>query len=106
MELSTGCKWRDDLSRTYDYRISDNTPGLMILRGTREQLRNYTLNFDFSWRYTGATQGRIRTDKRTLNSTPMQGPGLAVGKSHTTRWSFGPKGRPEITLHLRVKRIK
>ena len=105
-ELSTGCKWRDDQSRTYDYARSDNTPGLMILRGTREQIRRYTLNFDFNWRYTGATQGRIRTDKRTLNNTPMQGAGLAVGKSHTTRWKFGPKGRPEITLHLRVKRIK
>ncbi|MBE5075029.1 hypothetical protein IM511_12100 [Erythrobacteraceae bacterium E2-1 Yellow Sea] len=106
MELSTGCKWRDDLSRTYDYRISDNTPGLMILRGTREQLRSYTLNFDFNWRYTGATNGRTRADKRSLTSTPLQGSGLAVGKSHTTQWKFGPKGRPEITLHLRVKRIK
>ena len=105
-ELSTGCKWRDDLSRTYDYRASDNTPGLMVLRGTREQLRDYTLNFDFNWRYTGATDGRVRSDKRTLTGTPLQGAGLAVGKSHTTRWSFGPKGRPEITLHLRVKRIK
>ena len=106
MELSTGCKWRDDQSRTYDYRSSDNTPGLMVLRGSREQLRSYTLNFDFNWRYTGAAQGRIRTDKRALTSTPMQGSGLAVGKSHTTKWKFGPKGRPEITLHLRVKRIK
>ncbi|MGB3472441.1 MAG: MAC/perforin domain-containing protein [Erythrobacter sp.] len=105
-ELSTGCKWKDNQSRTYDYRISDNTPGLMIVRGTREQMRNYTLNFDFNWRYKGAARGRVRSDKRSLNNTPMQRSGLAVGKSHTTQWKVGPKGRPEITLHLRVKRIK
>ncbi|MEP5938278.1 MAG: MAC/perforin domain-containing protein [Erythrobacter sp.] len=104
--LQVGCKWKKTNKSTYDYAITDNTPGLLVLRGKRAQMKQYRLNFDFSWQYNGAARGKNRTDKRSLNSTPMQGSGLAPDRSHTTTWVIGPNGRPELKLYLRVKRIK
>lgn len=105
-ELRVKCERKSAGSKTYSYRISPNTPGLMILRGTREQMNQYLLNFDFNWRYQGAVRGKGRNDQRSLNTTPLQTGRLSVGQSDTTKWVIGPKGRPEVTLYLRVKRIK
>ena len=104
--LGTDCRVKKPSRKTYDYRVSNSEPGLMILRGTRDQIRSYQLKFDFDWNYVGFSEGKSRNDKKTLTGTPMQRGGLAVGKSHTTKWVIGPKGRPEIRLYLRVKRIK
>ncbi len=105
-KLRVACKWKKANKSTYNYAISDSTPGLLVLRGTRAQMKQYKLSFDFAWQYEGAARGKVRTDKRSLNSTPMQGSGLAPNKSHTTAWVIGPNGRPELRLYLRVKRIK
>jgi len=105
-KLRVDCQWKKTNKSVYDYAISDSTPGLLVLRGTRAQMKQYKLSFDFAWQYEGATRGKIRTDKRSLNNTPMQGSGLAPNKSHTTTWVIGPNGRPELRLYLRVKRIK
>lgn len=91
---------------TFSYRSSDNEPGLMILRGTREELKRYDLKFDFNWRYGGLTNGKNRNASRTLTSTPLQINGLKPGKSDTTTWKVSPNKRPVVQLYLRVKRIK
>jgi hypothetical protein len=105
-QLKVDCKWKESKRSTYSYGGGGNIPGLLRLRGTRAEMKQYRLNFDFSWQYDGAVRGKNRTDKRSLNSTPMQGSGLAPDKSHTTTWVIGPNGRPQLKLYLRVKRIK
>lgn len=103
--LNVDCKYKKNERTTYSYSGS-NTPGLLRLRGTRAEMKQYRLNFDFAWQYNGAVRGKNRNNKRSLNSTPMQSAGLAPDKSHTTTWVIGPNGRPELKLYLRVKRIK
>ncbi|MEO0690545.1 MAG: MAC/perforin domain-containing protein [Pseudomonadota bacterium] len=105
-DLRVSCERDNPGRKKYDYPISDNTPGLMILRGTREQIRGYQLKFDLAWNYEGVVTGKNRSSQKSLTNTPLQKGGLAVGKSDTTTWVISPNKRPEVRVYLRVKRIK
>lgn len=106
-ELAVDCeKGGNGKRETYGYNRRENEPGLMILRGTREELKRYDLRFDFNWRYGGVTNGKNRSSSRTLTSTPLQINGLEPDTSDTTTWTVSPKNRPVVKLYLRVKRIK
>ena len=103
-KLKVRCEFKKRHSETYDYRVSDNEPGLLILRGTRSEIRQYQLKFDFNWSYNAKRlDGKPRLESRELNNTPMQRSGLPVDKSHTTNWTFRNGKQPEVTLSLRVK---
>ena len=105
-DLRVNCERDNPGRKKYDYPISDNTPGLMILRGTREQIRGYELKFDLAWNYEGVVTGKNRSAQKSLTNTPLQRGGLAIGKSDTTTWVISPNKRPEVRVYLRVKRIK
>ena len=106
-ELAVDCeKGGNGKRETYGYNRRENEPGLMILRGTREELKRYDLKFDFNWRYGGVTNGKNRNSSRTLTSTPLQVNGLEPDTSDTTTWTVSPNKRPVVKLYLRVKRVK
>ena len=103
-KLKVRCEFKKKHNETYSYRVSENEPGLLILRGTRSQMQEYQLKFDFNWSYNAKRiNGKPRLESRELNSTPMQRGGLPVDKSHTTNWTFRNGKQPEVTLSLRVK---
>lgn len=103
-KLRVRCEFKKRHSETYGYRVNDSEPGLLILRGTRDQLKQYTLKFDFNWSYNAKRiDGKPRHETRELTGTPLQRGGLPVGESHTTNWTFRNAKQPEVTLGLRVK---
>ena len=102
--LKVRCELKKKHSETYDYRVAENEPGLLILRGTRAEIQQYRLKFDFNWSYNAKRiDGKPRLESRELNNTPMQRSGLPVDDSHTTNWTFRNGKQPEVTLSLRVK---
>ena len=103
-KLKVKCEYKKKHSKTYDYQVSENEPGLLILRGTRSQMEKYNLKFEFNWSYNAKRiDGKSRQNSRDLNSTPMQRGGLPVGESNTTYWTFRNGKQPEVRLGLRVK---
>jgi len=105
--LSTQCERGGNGKRTtFDYRARDGEPGLVILKGTRQELAQLQVKFNFNWEYGGLTGGKNRNSNRTLSSTPLQNGGLAPGEWHNTTWKVSPKARPEVKLYLHMKRVK
>ena len=102
--LGVDCLLGQTKRKTYSYSAADQSPGLLILRGTRSELAEYKLRFSFDWKYRPGFKDR--KDSRVLSVTPLQTRGLPIGESHSTTWKIAPKSRPELQMLLRVKRIK
>lgn len=103
-KIAVKCEYKKKHSQTFSYQPREGEPGLLILRGTREELKQYNLKFEFNWKYKAKRiNGKPRQDSRELTGTPLQSGGLPVDESHTTNWTFRNAKQPEVTLGLRVE---
>ena len=101
--LTARCKKKRE-NTTYKYgRVS---PGLIEITGTREQIRQYSLELRMKWRYKPSPTKKWRNHKKTFKTLSALKSGLAVGKSRDHTWKVGAKGLPDFVLKVRAKRIR
>ena len=96
--LKVPCKARAK-PKKFSYGVP--SPGLLVLKGTRQQLLGVTLKFNVSWNYhPGFT---TRHDEKFIAGGLN---GVAVGKSKDVIWTLDAVSLPDFKLRLRIKHIK
>ena len=98
--LETECKYKNSRKK-FDY--SSSSPGLITLRGTREELRRAIIDLELRWFYDKRSK-KERNDSRSF-SLPVDR-GIGVNKSYDEIWTVRGKTLPEFNLRVRFKRKK
>ena len=100
-EFSAKCKskYREHIVKG-NYKNNQN--GLVVIQGTKNELKQFELKLDLDWRYNNT--GIKRDDKKTYKSTPLK-KAIKVKENQEYTWSVGPKGKPEFVFVIRFKRV-
>ncbi|MEM6681304.1 MAG: MAC/perforin domain-containing protein [Pseudomonadota bacterium] len=88
--------------KTIDYAEGDN--GLLVLRGYREEMMTYVVEYDFDWKFKPNLGKRRKNDKKYTAPKPLHD-GLDIDDKKTYKWTMktGPTV-PKVVLHVRFKR--
>ncbi len=89
---------------THSYKR--NSPGLIEITGTREQIAAYAMKLRLQWRYTPSNRNKWRNHDKTFVGLAALKNGLARGKSKDQIWKVGAKSKPDFTFKVRAKRIR
>jgi hypothetical protein len=89
--------------KTYDYK--ESSPGLLVLTGTREQIANYTINYNFEWWY-GRKGKKSRTDRKSYGRPGVLREGLGINERKDYTWKIDGGAAPDFYLLVRFKRKK
>lgn len=101
-EMTVSCK-KNAKAATYSYKIS--TPGLVVIRGTREQIAAYQFDFTLNYRYRPSlNQNKFYTAKKSFSAVPALVNGLRDETSKTMKWKIDGGANPDIYLDVRFKR--
>jgi len=101
-KVNADCKKKYSRKR-YDYKEGD--AGLLVLTGTREQIANYTINYDFEWWY-GKKGKKSRTDRKRYKKPGVLKDGLGINKTKDYQWKIDGGAAPDFYLQVRFKRKK
>ncbi len=95
-------KCRDE-TKTKKYKYEVPSKGLLVLKGTRDQIAKHKISLELNWNYKPKIKSR-RSNK-TYKKSVLQS-GLAKGEGKTYSWGVGVKGKPSVYLGLRMARVK
>ena len=87
------------------YRYGSDSPGMLVLTGTREQIANYTINYSFEWWY-GRKHGKSRTDRKRYKRPGVLKEGLEVNERKDYTWKIDGGAAPDFYLRVRFRRTK
>ncbi|MEO0425707.1 MAG: hypothetical protein AAF184_25480 [Pseudomonadota bacterium] len=99
-KVNTDCKKKYERTR-YGYKEGD--AGLLVIKGTREQIKNYTINYDFEWWY-GKKSTKSRTDRKRYNKPGVLQNGLGIDERKDYTWKIDGGIAPDFYLQVRFKR--
>lgn len=100
--LEASCKKKSTTRTAYKYNARSKQEGLLILRGTPSELRNRTIRVAYAWDYV---PGWKKTTTR-LDIFLRDYLSLAAGKYREIRKKVTKKRNPDLSLQIRVRRVR
>ncbi len=101
--VSANCKKK---FKKKSYKYEEGDPGLLVIKGTREQIANYSFTYSLRWKYKGSLSRKEHYHKKKLKSHPALVSGLEVGKSKDVKWRAPIKTLPDFYMTIRARRVE
>lgn len=101
-QMEVRCRLGRTENQDYSYRVRPSTEGLLILRGTREELEQYDIQFSVAWKYKPGfrtQQANLTHDDVALQNGGLSGP----GHNQTVRWLVSPSNSSRPLLQMTVR---